>query len=389
LANSLDVGELLIDALPTVHSLDRPVEVDDEEDMAELRPAPDPVGHSVGALEAGRADEFRLAVDIADVADEAAEREKELGLDVRFARQPAVPVLQAVERDAVGGGVFDPGLVAIEEQLVVAGLDDFGVVGEGGFPALLAEVRIHLPGDRHHVDAGHQPGVDLGEAEDVGAVVVVAAAELVLVTGVGTGADHAEWPAARGAEEPASAAGFDRRVDVRDRVAELPLPHPRIGRGVVIELQFRDADARADSIDAAQAHAGDLAGFEDHGSRRAVVGDRPDLDLRAVAELQQAGGHVFVLGGPVVDHHLVHGAGLVPGQRDIRAGDAAPDVEVALDEPLVALGDSLDAVGEHLEVLAVALELGQWGEVLGGVSAGVEEKNRRRGSEGEMRGFHW
>ena len=73
-------------------------------------------------------------------------------------------------------------------------------------------------GDRHQVHTRHDPGVDIGESKDLGAVVIIAAATLVFIAGVGSCGDKPVRSAARSAEEPAPTAGFDGGVDVGDEV---------------------------------------------------------------------------------------------------------------------------------------------------------------------------
>ena len=123
-----DVFEGFVSIFPAVHTSDGAVEVDDKKDVSELRATPKPVGEAVTAFDPRWADELGFAVDIGICSNIATELKKQLSRVVGLVSDP-------VERAAVGGGVFDLGLIAGEGELVVARFDDLGVVRERRLPA--------------------------------------------------------------------------------------------------------------------------------------------------------------------------------------------------------------------------------------------------------------
>ena len=251
---------------------------------------------------------------------------------------------------------------------MISGLDSFQLVREMRFPPPLAEIRVHFARDRHDIDARHDPGVNLSEAEDFRAVVVVSAAALILVACIGRGTDHAERPAARRAEEPPAPPGFDRRVNVGHIIGVISR---RCDRGpgirVVIDFDFRKADVRADAVNDLQFHPGNRARLKDDRLARSVVRNGADVFSRTITEFQNAGRHVFLERRPVVDDHLVDSLRHLPVELKRRVIDpTVPGIGTPTD-PFAGSVLLLDTVNGRLQIRSRPADGGQRRDIVRGV----------------------
>ena len=199
---------------------------------------------------------------------------------------------------------------------MVTRLDDLALMAERRFPPGHALHRVHVARGGHDVGPGNHPVVDLCESQDVGEVVVVTAAALVLVAGEGVRRHHAHWACRRGAEEPAAARGLDPGID------PLHVGGPFVpGRE---DLDLREADVFARAVGRFEAHPFHLSGSERHTPGASVVGNPRYADFRTVAEAERASGQMLFGRYAVIEHHALDGHLLVPFQLRPRHVHHAP-----------------------------------------------------------------
>ena len=284
----------------------------------------------------------------------------------------ALGVVHAIEGHAVGRRILDPCMVAVEVEAVVARLDDFASVVEVRLPARHALRGIDLTGRRHDVESGNHPVIHLREAQNLGEVVVVSAAALILVAREGVGGHHAEGTRRGRAVEPAAARGLDPGIDPLDIL------------GVVIArreyLDLRETDVLAGAVGRLEAQPLHLAGCEAHAARRAVVGNRRDADRRAVAEAERTAREVLVKRRAVVEHDALDRNLLVPLQLRPRHVHHAPRGDGALAGPLAAAVVADQAVVQAGRAAPIRERIGdgsmcQRGDI---VLCGLRGKSRER-----------
>ena len=186
---------------PIADRLERFFKLHDEVNLERLRPAhrrahretPLHRGVAIGRLR-GDIEHFTLH-----------ERPRQIQHD---ARGCSFRIRVAVEADTRGGGELGSDAMGLQEHLVIAGADDFAIVGK--LRGILGD--IGFAGDGHHREAGELPAMDVAETPDRVVIVAVAGIPVPLGLGVRAEVDHAEGAAGGVEVEPARLDGVDLRL---------------------------------------------------------------------------------------------------------------------------------------------------------------------------------
>ena len=119
-----------------------------------------------------------------------------------------------METDARGGSQFRRDAVALQENLVITGLNNFAVMRKGRRGGREPFLRLKFTGHWHHGHTVNLPAVDMAEALDVRLAVNIAGEPVAINLCVGTQTDHPERPARGRKINPARLVRVNQRIDV-------------------------------------------------------------------------------------------------------------------------------------------------------------------------------